>query len=125
MKTLCTLAVIVSFPFFLRAEMQVPIPLWPDGAPGALGSTTNDIPTLTPYLPDSIPPVVPPGGMESGKYGVSVGMSLVVLPSAPGAPSGQSGIGTCISARRKNGKETITASVHKVFMVCGHGAYAC
>jgi acetyl esterase/lipase len=32
--------------------MQTPIPLWPDGAPGALGSTTNDIPTLTPYLPD-------------------------------------------------------------------------
>ena len=32
--------------------MQAPIPLWPDGAPGALGTTTNDIPTLTPYLPD-------------------------------------------------------------------------
>ena len=35
-----------------RAEMQKPIPLWPGGAPGALGSSTNDIPTLTPYLPD-------------------------------------------------------------------------
>jgi hypothetical protein len=33
------------------------LPLWPDGAPGALGSTTNDIPTLTPYLPD--PPTRP------------------------------------------------------------------
>jgi len=38
---------------FSRAEMQKPVPLWPDGAPGALGSSTNDIPTLTPYLPDA------------------------------------------------------------------------
>ena len=37
---------------FSRADMQKPIPLWPEGAPGALGSSTNDIPTLTPYLPD-------------------------------------------------------------------------
>lgn len=27
-------------------------PLWADGAPGALGSSPNDIPTLTVYLPD-------------------------------------------------------------------------
>ena len=26
-------------------------PLWPDGAPGALGSDEKDIPTLTAYLP--------------------------------------------------------------------------
>ena len=32
--------------------MQTPIPLWPNGAPGALGNSTNDIPTITPYLPD-------------------------------------------------------------------------
>ena len=36
-----------------RAEMQTPIPLWPDGAPGALGTSSNDIPTLTPYLCES------------------------------------------------------------------------
>ena len=42
----------VAFPIFLRAETQAPIPLWPGGAPGALGNTTNDVPTLTPYLPD-------------------------------------------------------------------------
>ncbi len=36
-----------------RAEMQSPIPLWPDGAPGALGHSTNDTPTLTPYLCES------------------------------------------------------------------------
>jgi acetyl esterase/lipase len=27
------------------------IPLWPEGAPGALGGQQHDIPTLTPYLP--------------------------------------------------------------------------
>ena len=32
--------------------MQNAIPLWPDGAPGALGNTINDIPTIAPYLPD-------------------------------------------------------------------------
>lgn len=31
---------------------QQEFPLWPNGAPGALGATTNDIPTLTPYLPE-------------------------------------------------------------------------
>lgn len=30
--------------------MKGPIPLWPDGAPGALGKDDKDIPTLTPYL---------------------------------------------------------------------------
>jgi hypothetical protein len=35
-----------------RAEMQNPIPLWPDGAPGALGTNDWDIPTVTPYLPE-------------------------------------------------------------------------
>jgi len=32
--------------------MQTPVPLWPGGAPGALGTSSNDIPTLTAYLPD-------------------------------------------------------------------------
>jgi acetyl esterase/lipase len=35
-----------------RADMQAPLPLWPNDAPGALGHSTNDIPTLTPYLAD-------------------------------------------------------------------------
>jgi acetyl esterase/lipase len=30
---------------------EAPIVLWPDGAPGALGTSSNDIPTLTAYLP--------------------------------------------------------------------------
>jgi acetyl esterase/lipase len=32
--------------------MQTPLPLWTNAAPGALGTGGNDIPTLTPYLPD-------------------------------------------------------------------------
>ena len=32
--------------------MTKAIPLWPNGAPGALGKSTNDIPTITPYLPE-------------------------------------------------------------------------
>src|SRR6202000_1545302 len=28
-------------------------PLWPEGAPGALGKADTDIPTLTPYWPDA------------------------------------------------------------------------
>lgn len=30
-----------------------PFPLWPEAAPGALGNAPHDIPTLTPYFPDS------------------------------------------------------------------------
>jgi acetyl esterase/lipase len=33
-------------------QAQSPIPLWPSGAPGALGSEEKDIPTLTPFLPE-------------------------------------------------------------------------
>jgi acetyl esterase/lipase len=36
-----------------HAAMPTPVPLWPDGAPGALGTSTNDIPTLTAYVPDT------------------------------------------------------------------------
>jgi len=35
---------------FVRS--QTAIPLWPDGAPGALGKEDKDTPTLTPYLAD-------------------------------------------------------------------------
>jgi acetyl esterase/lipase len=53
MKTLFASAILFASLFLSRAEMQTPIPLWPAGAPGALGNSTNDIPTLTAYLPDS------------------------------------------------------------------------
>jgi len=47
--------------------MQTSIPLWPEGAPGALGTNANDIPTVTPYLPNgtnatSAAMVICPGG---------------------------------------------------------------
>src|SRR3989442_909801 len=50
------------------------IPLWPDGAPGALGKTDNDIPTITPYLPDPATAtgsavVICPGGGYGGLAG--------------------------------------------------------
>jgi acetyl esterase/lipase len=48
-----------------RAEMQKPIPLWPDGAPGALGTNDWDIPTVTPYLPDP---------------GAATGAAMVICP---------------------------------------------
>ena len=70
MKTLFALACTFALPVFLHAEMKTAILLWPDGAPGALGSTTNDIPTLTPYLPDptnatGAAMVICPGGSYS------------------------------------------------------------
>jgi acetyl esterase/lipase len=45
--------------------------LWPEGAPGALGKTDKDIPTLTPFLPDAdkatgAAMVVCPGGGYGG-----------------------------------------------------------
>ena len=36
-----------------HADMKNAIPLWSDGAPGALDTSSNDIPTLTPYLCES------------------------------------------------------------------------
>jgi len=45
--------ILFSTVLLCSAQMQAPIPLWPGGAPGALGVSSNDIPTLTPYLPDA------------------------------------------------------------------------
>ncbi len=52
MRTVIASAILFSSLILSHAEVQAPIPLWLNGAPGALGKTTNDIPTLTPYLPD-------------------------------------------------------------------------
>ena len=35
----------------LHAAPLAPIPLWPEGAPGALGEKDDDKPTLTAFLP--------------------------------------------------------------------------
>ena len=47
------------------------IALWPEGAPGPPGTTANDIPTLTPYLPakpGGAAMLLIPGGSYSGIY---------------------------------------------------------
>src|SRR3954468_25017409 len=41
----------VSISISLRAQSIGPIPLWPQGAPGALGEEEKDIPTITPFIP--------------------------------------------------------------------------
>ncbi len=55
----------------LRAQDSDVFPLWPNGAPGALGSKTNDIPTLTTFLPEpgkatGAAMVICPGGGYGG-----------------------------------------------------------
>jgi acetyl esterase/lipase len=52
MKILLTSVLLLSSVIVSHAEMKEPIPLWPNGAPGALGTSSNDIPTITPYLAD-------------------------------------------------------------------------
>ena len=53
MKTFLASAFLLASLILSRAQMQTSIPLWPDGAPGALGTSSNDIPSLTPYLCES------------------------------------------------------------------------
>ncbi len=55
----------------LQAATLDPIPLWPEGAPGALGTADQDIPTLTAFLPEpdkatGAAIVVCPGGGYGG-----------------------------------------------------------
>ena len=50
MKTFFVPAILFVSLIVSHAQMQNPIPLWPNGAPGALGTSSNDIPTLTPFL---------------------------------------------------------------------------
>jgi len=53
MKALAAVAVLILSLIMSHAEVLSPIPLWPNGAPGALGARSQDIPTLTPYLPEA------------------------------------------------------------------------
>jgi len=73
MKTISILApaILCCSLVLSHAEIQTPVPLWPDGAPGALGTSPNDIPTLTAYLPDptnatGAAMVICPGGGYAG-----------------------------------------------------------
>src|SRR6266849_211222 len=54
-----------------KAQLTNSFPLWPDGAPGALGKADKDIPALTPFFPDSAKAtgaalVICPGGGYGG-----------------------------------------------------------
>jgi len=52
MRTLRSLTLMLMVSVSAHAQLTDPLPLWPAGAPGALGKEDKDIPTLTPYLPD-------------------------------------------------------------------------
>ena len=71
MKLLAVLLAMLSFTSLLRSDVLPEFPLWPHGAPGALGTNEFDIPTLTPFLPDpaiatGASVVVCPGGGYGG-----------------------------------------------------------
>ena len=54
MRLVCVFAILVSSLAtwcVVAADAPSPIILWPDGAPGALGKSDKDIPTLTPFFP--------------------------------------------------------------------------
>jgi acetyl esterase/lipase len=52
MKLWPALLISLGATMMVHAESLSPLPLWPEGAPGALGKEDKDIPTLTAYLPD-------------------------------------------------------------------------
>src|SRR5690349_21315566 len=71
MKTLFVLFAFVVCSTLAQAQPSNSFPLWPDGAPGALGKTDKDTPTLTAYLPDPASAsgaavVICPGGGYGG-----------------------------------------------------------
>jgi acetyl esterase/lipase len=52
MKSRILMLALGSWVASVQAQPTNSFPLWPDGAPGALGQQDKDIPTLTPYLPE-------------------------------------------------------------------------
>jgi acetyl esterase/lipase len=52
MKALLAVLVMWGSVSLMNAQTNNSFPLWPDGAPGALGSAEKDVPTLTAFLPD-------------------------------------------------------------------------
>ncbi len=71
MKLLLFTAIFGCSMILCSAQMQPPVPLWDTAVPGALGTSSNDIPTLTPYLPDPAAAtgaamIICPGGGYSG-----------------------------------------------------------
>ncbi len=52
MKTRILMLALLGRLALAQAQPTNSFPLWPDGAPGALGKQDGDIPTLTPFFPD-------------------------------------------------------------------------
>jgi acetyl esterase/lipase len=52
MKTSFIMAAFLGSLTLAQAQQTNSFPLWPEGAPGALGKEDKDIPTLTPFLPE-------------------------------------------------------------------------
>ena len=53
MKSLLAVTGLFCLALFARAEALEPMPLWPGSAPGAQGTNDQDIPTVTPYVPEA------------------------------------------------------------------------
>lgn len=52
MKPILVLSILAIMLTTSNAQTNFSFPLWPDGAPGALGKEAKDIPTLTVFLPE-------------------------------------------------------------------------
>ena len=65
MKILTGLTMALFTTFQVWAQERPAVQLWPDAAPGALGSDSKDIPTLTPFL---------------AKPGQATGAAVVICP---------------------------------------------
>ena len=70
-KPLAVLCSLALFTTLIHAQTTNSFPLWPDGAPGALGTNDVDIPTLTVFLPEKTNApvaamVICPGGGYGG-----------------------------------------------------------
>jgi len=65
MKTALSTLLICLGGLIANGQTNQVFPLWPNGAPGALGTSDKDIPTLTVYLPDS---------------GLATGAAMVICP---------------------------------------------
>jgi acetyl esterase/lipase len=71
MKRLFIMLSLFASSFRCHSQLTNTFPLWPEGAPGALGNEARDIPTLTPYFADSAKTtgsamVICPGGGYAG-----------------------------------------------------------
>jgi acetyl esterase/lipase len=69
--TLPLLTALLLAPLAALRGGEPPIKLWPQGAPGALGTAARDIPTLTPCLPakgTGVAMLLIPGGSYGGIY---------------------------------------------------------